>query len=176
MNFTVYFFVRDEYLPRSILRLDFALFFFCICRPLYCKIARNFTSSPTRDPKSKLYWRTALLSEETDLVFPRFPPSPVTIFENYPFVQRPTRRFNDKGVKPPLCYHFLSRSAARETTRRIKETGERISDEIVVVVEERNSTLLFECIHLGISICVANHIRGNSIRAPSLSVCMYAFE
>lgn len=43
MNFTVYFFVRDEYLPRSILRLDFALFFFCICRPLYCKIARNFT-------------------------------------------------------------------------------------------------------------------------------------
>lgn len=73
-----------------------------IDRSRHLKSREISATSPTRDPKSKLYSRAALLSEESDLVFPFFPPSPVTTFENYPFVRR------QRGQTAAMLSFFIS--------------------------------------------------------------------
>lgn len=118
-------------------------------------MARNFRLSQGRFEIKTLFKNSSSLSIS---LFPFFHPllSPSKI----------TPLLNDKGVKPPLCYHFLSPSFLSPNRRDRLKRQVNESDEIVV--EERNSSVVR--VHSPWNFYLCRGITGNSIRAPSLCI------
>lgn len=95
-----------------------------IDRSRHLKSREISATSPTRDPKSKLYSRAALLSEESDLVFPFFSTLSCHDLRKLPLC--PTTKGSNRCHV--IIFYLRSLSlpasvAARKTTRWIKETG-----------------------------------------------------
>lgn len=98
-----------------------------IDRSRHLKSREISATSPTRDPKSKLYSRAALLSEESDLVFPFFSTLSCHDLRKLPLC--PTTKGSNRCHV--IIFYLRSLSlpasvAARKTTRWIKEESERI--------------------------------------------------
>lgn len=95
-----------------------------IDRSRHLKSREISATSLTRDPKSKLYSRAALLSEESDLVFPFFSTLSCHDLRKLPLC--PTTKGSNRCHV--IIFYLRSLSlpasvAARKTTRWIKETG-----------------------------------------------------